>query len=174
MPYMKKRQNSKGINFLPHPVRIAQTWNDIRPVDVKLCEFYVKCTDCSRIQPSSRVKFVGNLIVISSVGVVDNGVYSCRARNRAGSVDSLTGYILNVPGTWRFDREYGQFSSVFLKSRSDVTRAFRAPLRDVIICCWMTDQWRTTQSQKIWRPNDELESSENKVDSFVCVCIAKI
>jgi len=36
---------------------------------------------------------------IGDVGPADNGVYSCSARNVAGSVDSDDNFVLNVYGT---------------------------------------------------------------------------
>jgi len=36
---------------------------------------------------------------IDDVGAADNGVYSCSARNVAGSVDSDDNFVLNVYGT---------------------------------------------------------------------------
>ena len=36
---------------------------------------------------------------IADVGASDNGVYSCSARNVAGSVDSYDNFVLNIDGT---------------------------------------------------------------------------
>lgn len=49
-----------------------------------------------RILASGRTRLVRNRLVIATAGAADNGVYSCRARNRAGLTDSVAGYILSI------------------------------------------------------------------------------
>ena len=54
----------------------------------------------SRIFNKDNVRIIdkGTRLKITGVTARDNGVYSCRAENVAGAVDSMTNYILNVQG----------------------------------------------------------------------------
>jgi len=53
-----------------------------------------------RLLPSDRVRKLGKTRVrITGASAADNGVYSCTARNEAGSVDSHDNFVLNVYGT---------------------------------------------------------------------------
>jgi len=50
--------------------------------------------------PSDRVRKLGKTrLRIDDVGASDNGVYSCSARNIAGSVDSNDNFVLSIYGT---------------------------------------------------------------------------
>jgi len=53
-----------------------------------------------RLFGSQRVRFAKNHGGIKIIGVTasDNGVYSCRAVNPAGQLDSTDNFILNIPG----------------------------------------------------------------------------
>ena len=56
-----------------------------------------------RLFGSARVRFVKSHGGLKLVGVTaaDNGVYSCRAVNPAGQLDSTDNFVLNVPGEER-------------------------------------------------------------------------
>lgn len=55
---------------------------------------------CFRIFNKDNVRITdkGTRLKITGVTTVDNGIYSCRAENVAGAVDSMSNYILNVQG----------------------------------------------------------------------------
>jgi len=56
--------------------------------------------NCSLL-PSERMRKLGkSRLRITDVGASDNGVYSCSARNNAGSVNSQENFILNIRSTW--------------------------------------------------------------------------
>lgn len=57
---------------------------------------------CFRIFNRDNVKITdrGTRLKITGVTARDNGVYSCRAENVAGAVDSMSNYLLNVQGLW--------------------------------------------------------------------------
>jgi len=53
-----------------------------------------------RLHPSAdRIRMHKNRLRINGVSASDNGVFDCRARNLAGSVNSSNSFLLSVPGT---------------------------------------------------------------------------
>src|SRR6218665_2637229 len=57
-----------------------------------------------RILSGDRIRFHKNRLKIIGSGASDNGVYSCKARNTAGLIESSQNFLLNIPGrcwlTW--------------------------------------------------------------------------
>lgn len=53
-----------------------------------------------RIFNKDHMKIVdkGRRLKMNNITASDNGVYSCRAENLAGTVDSSTNFLLNVAG----------------------------------------------------------------------------
>lgn len=57
---------------------------------------------CCRLFNTDRVKILddGSRLKLVNITASDNGIYSCRAENRAGAVDSSENFLLNVQGEW--------------------------------------------------------------------------
>lgn len=53
-----------------------------------------------RLFNTERVKILdgGSRLKIANISSAENGIYSCRAENVAGAVDSSTNFLLNVQG----------------------------------------------------------------------------
>lgn len=65
------------------------------------CDHTARCT-CCRLFNTDRVKILddGSRLKLVNITASDNGIYSCRAENRAGAVDSSENFLLNVQGEW--------------------------------------------------------------------------
>ena len=61
---------------------------------------------------TDRIKIVdgGSKARISNINAEDNGIYSCRAENVAGAIDSTVDFLLNKPGINLLARNQGWLS----------------------------------------------------------------
>ena len=66
-----------------------------------------------RVTSSDSVKMQRNRLRLNGASAADNGVYSCRARNAAGAIDSDP-FIVNVPHGIRFPCNHESDESQFL------------------------------------------------------------